>query len=100
MHVQSPLPTDTSQMADFLTFLLVILTGVYAYLTYLILDANRKAVAAMREQIRASTRPYVHLDLVPDGPLIEVRLRNTGITGAVDVIIGTTPSFPPDPRVT
>jgi hypothetical protein len=69
-------------MIEFLTFLLVVITAVYAYLTSRILEANRRSVTAMQEQMRSATRPHVHLDLVPESRLIEASLRNTGVTAA------------------
>ncbi len=78
-------------MIEVLTSLLVIITGIYAYLTYRILQANCDSVAAMKAQIEAATRPYVHFDLVLQGPLVEASLRNAGVTAALDVTITTTP---------
>ena len=76
-----------------LTTLYVILTGVYAYLTYRIMAANHAAVNAMRDQIVASVRPYVYFDLVLDGPLVEGILKNTGVTAAYDVFVSLTPAI-------
>src|ERR1039457_4715998 len=66
------------------TVLLVFVTGVYAYWTY-------KAVDTMRAQIVASVRPYVCLDFVPEGPVIEAVLRNTGVSAAHGVTVSLTP---------
>jgi hypothetical protein len=52
-----------SHMIEILTFLLVIITGIYAYLTFRILQANRASVSLMASQIEASTRPHVTLSL-------------------------------------
>jgi|SRR5438132_1642101 len=77
-----------------LTAVLVVITGVYAYLTFQILQTNRAAVAAMREQIAASLRPYVSFDLVPFGSvLIEAHLHNTGRTAAHNVRVTTKPQL-------
>jgi len=78
-------------MNETLTLLLVILTGVYAYLTYRIMSANHKAVDAMRDQIVASVRPYVYFDLVTTGALIEGVLKNTGVSAAYDVTVSLQP---------
>jgi len=43
-------------MATFLSVLLLLLTGVYAYFTYRILRANQQTVAAMREQTEQERR--------------------------------------------
>jgi len=79
-------------MTEFLTFLLVVLTAVYAYLTYRIMSANRAAVDTMRAQIVASVRPYVYFDLVTTGPLIEGVLTNTGVSAAYDVTVSLRPA--------
>lgn len=79
-------------MIETLTLLLVILTGVYAYLTYRIMSANHEAVDAMRAQIVASVRPYVYFDLVTTGPLIEGLLKNTGVSAAYDVTVSLQPT--------
>ena len=80
-------------MIEVLTGLLVVLTGLYAYLTHRIAQANQSAVATMREQITASVRPYVYFDLVPHGVLVEARLRNNGVTAAHNVSITTEPQL-------
>jgi hypothetical protein len=46
-------------MITVLTGLLVVITGVYAFLTLGILRSNREVVAAMKTQVEAATRPYV-----------------------------------------
>ena len=50
-------------MIELFTFLLVIITGVYAFLTFRILQANRASLALMSSQIESSTRPYVVISL-------------------------------------
>ena len=75
-----------------LTGLLVVLTGVYAFLTYRIMAVNREAVAAMRAQIVASVRPYVYFEIVTTGPLVEGVLRNTGVSAAYDVTVSLQPT--------
>jgi hypothetical protein len=75
-----------------LTALYVGATFIYAFLTYRILRANRAAVAAMKEQITASIRPYVHFDLfVENRSTVEIRLRNTGRTAAHNIRVSTVP---------
>jgi CBS domain containing-hemolysin-like protein len=53
-------------VTDWLTLALVILTGAlaiitgfYAWATFCILEANKAAVQAMRQQTEAQLRPYV-----------------------------------------
>jgi hypothetical protein len=78
-------------MIEFLTSLLVVITSVYAFLTFRILQANRDSVTAMRAQIDAATRPYVHFDLMLRGPLVEASVRNTGVTAGRNVRVTTAP---------
>ena len=73
--------------------ILTILTGIYAVLTYFIMRANHAAVDAMRAQVAATTRPYVHFDMVTKGALIELVLKNTGASGAFDVKVDITPKL-------
>jgi hypothetical protein len=73
------------------TIILTILTGVYSLLTFFILRANHAAVNAMQAQVEATTRPYVHFDLITKGVLIEFVLRNAGITAAFDVNVEMMP---------
>gem|GEM_PF-5987678 len=82
----------TLSTTDFLTLCLVLLTGasviltaIYAWLTWRILVANQSAVTVMRRQVEASTRPYVDFDLVPTGNHIEAVLRNAGVSAAIDL---------------
>lgn len=67
-----------------LTALLVLITGYYAWTTNRILSANKEAVAAMREQSEAMTRPYIQpmLGLVPNTPIFVLKIRNIGKTTA------------------
>jgi hypothetical protein len=76
-----------------LTGLLVLLTGVYAFLTYRLLLSNRAMVATMQEQITASVRPYVTFDIVAHGPLFEGVVTNSGATAAVDVKLSLEPAI-------
>lgn len=78
-------------MIELLTSLLVIITGVYAYLTFRLVEGSRASVAAMKAQIEATTRPYVHFDLEPYGNLVEASLRNTGLTAARRVTVTIAP---------
>lgn len=76
-----------SAMIEFLTALLVIITGFYAWATYRILKANELVVEAMREQSEATYRPYVAVSLFlePDNPIFYMRVKNLGKTAAKDV---------------
>ena len=80
-------------MVEILTTLNVILTGVYAYLTYKIMSANHATVEMMQAQITSSIRPFVYFDLTTHGPLIEGVLKNTGKTAAYNVSIKLAPTI-------
>ena len=67
-------------MIEILTTLLVIITGVYAYLTFRILEANRGSVAAMKTQVEAATRPYVIVALAPERSGFTVFVFRTWVT--------------------
>jgi phage terminase large subunit-like protein len=70
-----------------LTALLVIVTAIYAFLTYRILKVNRQILEQMREQLNASVRPYVVFDIVPSDQYFEGIIRNTGLTAAIRVSV-------------
>lgn len=71
----------------FLTFVLVVITGVYAWLTFRISRANEAVVALTRDQILAATRPYVTVSIRSDAVtgLFYLQIRNTGRTAAQDL---------------
>jgi hypothetical protein len=82
-----------------LTGLYVVATFVYALFTYLILRANQAAVAAIKDQIAASVRPYVHFDLlVENHKTVKARLWNTGRTAAHKIRVSTTPQLRKHPQ--
>ena len=69
---------------DYLTGVLVLITGFYASATFRILRANENVVEVMHEQAEAVTRPYVSVApvLEPDNPIFYLRISNTGKTAA------------------
>ncbi|HLL73789.1 MAG TPA: hypothetical protein VK421_00715 [Pyrinomonadaceae bacterium] len=71
-------------MIEFLTALLVVLTGVYAWITFKILNANKQTIAVMREQMDVLIRPYVivNVSFGLGGPVLMLRIANTGRTPA------------------
>lgn len=85
-------------MIELLTFLLVIVTGIYVLLTARILQSNRTAVQAMREQVAAMVRPYVHFDLTFYNPFVVAVLKNAGRSAAKDVTINLMPSIEREDR--
>jgi hypothetical protein len=75
--------------------ILVIITGVYAYLTYQILVANRKSVSHMARQTEEATRPYVlaHPIIREGSGLYELEITNLGKSVAYDVQVGIDKTF-------
>lgn len=71
-------------MLEGLTAVLVLITGFYAWVTFRMLKANEKAVAAMQEQSRALTRPYVTcgIELQAERPIFQIVVANRGKTVA------------------
>jgi len=69
---------------DYLTGVLILITGFYAWATFRILRANEKVVEVMHEQAEAVTRAYVSVApiLEPDNPIFYLRISNTGKTAA------------------
>jgi len=80
---------------EFLTAILVLITGFYAWVTYQILKANQRVVEAMREQSEATYRPYVIVMpfLEPDNPIFYLRVSNLGKTAANDLHLTMDQSF-------
>ena len=76
-----------------LTAVLVVITGVYVYLTYRMAKASEAASTLMKEQADAITRPYVSISLVKrhNNPHIFLRVENTGQTTARDMTINFGP---------
>jgi len=77
---------------EILTALLVLITGVYVFVTYKILRANERVVSTIQEQINSSVRPYIYFDLA-HGPLINAKLKNTGITAGYNVSVQLDPQL-------
>lgn len=82
-------------MIEFLTALLVVITGIYAWVTYRILKANERVVEAMGEQSEATYRPYVTVTpfLEPDNPIFFLRIANLGKTAANELRLSLDRSF-------
>jgi len=67
-------------MVTFLTGILAIITGFYAWVTYKILLTNQLVVEEMKEQAEAFRRPYITITpyVVSGTPIIGLRIANTG----------------------
>ena len=91
MHLKEVLPEQvtlsSSFNTDFFTFLLVLVTAIYVFLTHRILKANRQTVSIMEEQHEASLRPYIVLTtfMAPGNMMICLKISNTGKTVADNV---------------
>ncbi|WP_435329861.1 hypothetical protein, partial [Klebsiella pneumoniae] len=69
-----------ANLPEWLTLFNVLLTAIFAGLTFLILRANRAAVGAMREQMEDQNRPFVTVTVkVRMGtPVIQLLIKNVG----------------------
>ncbi len=69
---------------DWLTLALVVITGIYAYVTFRILKANEAVVTAMREQQLAMNRPYVQVGVTVrvGTQLLYLVIKNVGRAAA------------------
>jgi len=74
---------------EYLTAILVLITAIYAYLTYRMAKASEASVAAVRDQSEAMLRPYI--TVVPfiraHTPFLYLRVKNTGRMGATNVCL-------------
>ena len=72
-----------------LTVVLIIVTAIYAYLTYRISVANEKSVAAINFQTESMLRPYVVVEAFfrPNTAIINLRIKNHGKSGAENLTI-------------
>ena len=78
---------NTMSITEQLTAALVVITGIYAVLTYGIMRANRQTVAAMNAQTEALSRPYLSISpfTLPENAIVFLRISNTGRTAAENV---------------
>jgi hypothetical protein len=83
-------------MIEILTSLLVVITAVYAYLTFRILQANRASVAAMNAQVEAATRPYVTVAFSRErSGFLGFTVCNVGQSAARDLQLKSEPEIKP-----
>lgn len=78
-----------------LTGILVLITGVYAYLTYRMAKMSEASVQEMRQQAEAATRPYIVVThfVRPHTPLIYMRITNTGKSAALKLKLSIDRNF-------
>ncbi len=74
-----------TQPSIVLNAIMASLTLVGIFIAVMAFRASRDAVNVMREQIKASTRPYVVVDLDERGGQIFLTVENAGISGAHNV---------------
>ena len=69
-----------ANLPEWLTLANVLLTAIFAGLTFFVLRANRAAVGAMREQMEDQNRPFVAVTVqVRMGtPVLQLLIRNVG----------------------
>ena len=71
---------------DYLTFGLLIVTGVYVWLTYQISSSNKRTVDAINRQIEAQTRPILTVNIgIRSRVLTYISIRNCGSSVAEQV---------------
>lgn len=72
---------------EILTAILVVVTGIYAYLTYKMSNMSERSVQMMKEQTEAMSRPYLVVQPIvrPHTPLLYLKIYNSGKTPALNV---------------
>lgn len=80
---------------EILTAILVLVTAIYAYLTYKMAKASEASVQAVRDQSEAMLRPYIEITpyVRPHTTLLYLRIENTGRTGAQNVTLSMDRDF-------
>ena len=74
-------------MMEALTAILVVVTGIYAYLTYKMANMSERSVQIMKEQTEAMSRPYLVIQptVRPHTPIFYLKIYNSGKTPALNV---------------
>ncbi len=75
---------EANVIIEILTFILVVITAIYAYLTFRMAKASEASVEAIKDQSQAILRPYIIIApfIRPHTTLIYLRIKNTGQTNA------------------
>ena len=81
--------------AEWINLFIAVITGLVCFATFKILTANRETVTVMREQIRASTRPYIEVSawIRPGESVIMLSIKNTGNSGALNLKLAIDQAF-------
>lgn len=77
-------PDGGHMVIEYLTGILVLITAIYAYLTYRMAKASEASAEAVRNQSEMFLRPYITISpfIRANTPLLYLRVKNTGKTGA------------------
>lgn len=79
---------------EILTAILVIITAIYAYLTFRMTKASEENVKAILEQSESISRPYIIVEpFVSQGVIISLRVKNAGKTSAKNVTLKLNKDF-------
>lgn len=72
---------------EILTAILVVVTGIYAYLTHKMSNMSERSVQMMKEQAEAMSRPYLVIQpfVRPHTPFLYLKIYNSGKTPALKV---------------
>jgi len=83
------------QIIDYLTAALVLITAIYAYLTYKMVRTSEASVEAVREQSEVILRPYVTISpfVRPHTSLLYLRIENTGKAATEDLRLSMDKDF-------
>ena len=82
-------------VTDYLTAILVFITGIYSYLTHKMAKASEESVKAMREQSEAMLRPYVAITpyVRPHTTVLYLRIENSGKSSAENLRLSMDKDF-------
>lgn len=78
-----------------LTGILVLITGVYAWVTFKILEANESVVREMQRQSEDIARPRISIFVhaLPSRPMFQLTVRNVGMSSASNLSMKMNRSF-------
>ncbi len=81
-------------MIEFLTAVLVIVTALYAFITYKILMANQQSVQSMKLQYISYIRPYVVTEIyIATNAYFYLKIKNAGVSNAENLKLNINKSF-------
>lgn len=77
----------------FTNLFLALVTGVYVWLTWHMLKANRESTRIMQQQLEATLRPYIVVDVTVHGGLFLLKISNNGATAAENLNLRMSKDF-------